>query len=138
MPFICMGRGQFVPSPPVVSTPSAPAPPHRADAHHNLPFQATPFVGRQTDLTEISELLANPACRLLTLVGVGGIGKTRLSIEAARQTSFSHGVCFVPLAPLTSADPLVFTIADSVGLILHGSSDPKQQLFSYLHNQEFR
>jgi len=50
---------------------------------HNLPGQLAPFVGRRGELAEISDLLANPACRLLTLIGPGGIGKTRLAIQAA-------------------------------------------------------
>jgi len=134
--FICMARGQYVTSTPAVSVPSPPPPSHRATPPHNLPIQTTPFVGREDELAEITTLIADPTCHLLTLVGVGGIGKTRLSIEAAQQAGLAHRVCFVPLAPLASAGPLVSTIADSVGLVLHGSSDPKQQLFSYLHNQE--
>ena len=50
---------------------------------HNLPTQSTPFIGRASELTEITQLLADPACRLLTLVGPGGIGKTRLALRAA-------------------------------------------------------
>ena len=53
----------------------------------HLPPYPTPFVGRQDELAQISALLADPACRLLTLVGPGGIGKTRLAVEAARQQS---------------------------------------------------
>jgi predicted ribonuclease YlaK len=52
---------------------------------HNLPIQPTVFVGRTEELSAIIELLSTPACRLLTLVGPGGIGKTRLALEAARQ-----------------------------------------------------
>src|SRR5262245_20353353 len=53
---------------------------------HNLPAQLTPFIGRVEELGEIAALLSDPACRLLTLVGPGGIGKTRLALEAARQS----------------------------------------------------
>ncbi len=71
---------------------AAPAPsqaqirtPHAASAAApaNLPVPPTPFVGRQSELAEIAAALADPACRLLTLVGPGGIGKTRLAIQAA-------------------------------------------------------
>ncbi len=48
---------------------------------HNLPTQSTPFVGRTEELAEIVGLLENPTCRLLTLVGLGGMGKTRLALE---------------------------------------------------------
>ncbi len=51
---------------------------------HNLPPQPTPFIGRQTDLAQIAARLADPACRLLTIVGPGGMGKTRLAIQAAQ------------------------------------------------------
>src|SRR5690348_4250897 len=48
---------------------------------HNLPTQLTPFIGRSDELTQIAERLADPNCRLLTLVGAGGIGKTRLALQ---------------------------------------------------------
>jgi predicted ribonuclease YlaK len=54
-----------------------------AAIRHNLPRQLTPFVGRQQELTQIVQLLADPHCCLLTLIGPGGIGKTRLAIAAA-------------------------------------------------------
>ena len=54
---------------------------------HNLPPQPTPFVGRTRELAQIATQLANPECRLLTLAGPGGVGKTRLAIEAARAGS---------------------------------------------------
>src|SRR5262245_15486171 len=92
---------------------------------HNLPSQPTPFIGRQDELTEITRLLADPACRLLTLVGPGGIGKTRLATEAARlliDSPLLQGeaqgvrVCFALLQPLTSPDFIVSTIASAVNL----------------------
>ena len=80
---------------------------------HNLPSSPTPLIGRQTELTEIGDLLADPACRLVTLVGLGGIGKTRLSIEATRQalSQFSAGACFVSLASTDSAEDIIPRIA---------------------------
>src|SRR5262249_57720427 len=73
---------------------------------NNLPVQPTPFIGRTHELTEILDLLGNPACRLLSLVGSGGMGKTRLAIEAAARAStqaFPGGVYFVPLQPISSS-----------------------------------
>lgn len=102
---------------------------------YHLPAQITPFVGREQELAEIEALLAGPECRLLTLIGPGGIGKTRLSIEAARRTTFAHGVWFVPLAPLSSADSLVSAIAGRLGLNFYGADDPKQHLCSYLSDR---
>ena len=69
---------------------------------HNLPPDPTPFIGREPELAQIAERLADPTCRLLTILGPGGMGKTRLAIQAARSAAdtFAHGVCFVDLAPI--------------------------------------
>ncbi len=84
---------------------AAPAPSFQAaPPPTNLPAQTTPFIGRAAELSEIEALLADPGCRLLSLVGPGGIGKTRLALRAAEDqlAGFPHGVFFVPLAPLNS------------------------------------
>ena len=72
---------------------------------HNLPAEITPFVGREHELGDLYELLLQPDLRLLTLVGAGGMGKSRLALELARSqvSQFQDGVFFVPLAPVTSA-----------------------------------
>ncbi len=79
---------------------------------NNLPFQPTSFVGREKELAEIAALLADPNCRLLTLVGAGGIGKTRLALQIAATLDphFVDGVYFVPLAPVTSSSLLASAI----------------------------
>src|SRR5215470_17020105 len=93
---------------------------------------ASIFVGRDGELAEIARLLADPACRLLTLVGPGGIGKTRLALEAARPFPEAH---FVPLQPLTSPDFIVSATADAINLQFYSGADPKQQLFDYLREK---
>jgi len=105
---------------------------------HNLPPQSTPFLGREEELKKITQLLANPSCRLLTLVGPGGIGKTRLALQAGfeRIGEFPHGVYFIALAPLSSAELLVSTIADSFKFSLHSREDPKVHLLNYLREKE--
>jgi predicted ATPase/DNA-binding CsgD family transcriptional regulator/Tfp pilus assembly protein PilF len=117
----------------------------------NLPSQPTPFIGRVTELEAITHRLADPACRLLTLVGPGGIGKTRLAIEAERMmtndvgairesplpTVFPDGVVFVPLQPVASADLIVPAIAESIGFQFSGPLSPKQQLGDYLRDKSF-
>ena len=102
----------------------------------NLPSQPTPFIGREHELAEIARRLADPACRLLTLTGPGGIGKTRLAIEAAlRLHEFTSGAYFVPLQPLTSPNFMVSTIADALNFAFYGEQDPKIQLLHYLRDQ---
>ena len=99
---------------------------------HNLPLQPTPFVGREAVLSEIADQLRDPACRLLTLVGPGGSGKTRLALEAgaARLADYEDGVFFVALAPLRSAESIVSTVAQAVGFSFPGGGDPRQQLLN--------
>ncbi len=120
-----------------LALPTQPTPPALAIPERALPIYSTPFVGRQEELAEIGRLLQEePDCRLLTLVGPGGIGKTRLAVEAARATEFTHGAWFVPLAPLGSGASLVSAIADGLRLRLHGAADPGEQLFAYLRRRE--
>src|SRR5258706_13192539 len=104
---------------------------------NNLPIQATPFVGRTQELNEIAALLRDPNCPLLTLVGPGGVGKTRLAVEAARTLMdvFPNGVYFVPLQPIQSIDLLIPTIAKAVEYEFFGASDPKSQLLGYLSDK---
>ncbi len=79
----------------------------------------------------------NPECRLLTLTGLGGGGKTRLAIEAASTLAphFPHGIVFVALQPLARSDLLVPTIAQAVGLTFYGGGEPHDQLLGYLHDK---
>src|SRR5262249_13956126 len=90
---------------------ASPGLPVSLSERHNLPAALTPLVGREPELAELSELLRAPETRLLTIVGAGGMGKTRLALELARATleSFGDGVYFVALAPLASADALAST-----------------------------
>ena len=94
------------------------SPPQKsAISRNNLPVLPTPLIGRIHELDELNRLLQDPGCRLLTLVGPGGIGKTRLAIETASQIQdkFSDGVVFTPFASVNSSRFIVPVIADSVG-----------------------
>jgi len=118
-----------------VSRPGVAEPPVRR--RHNLPPQPTPFVGREEELAQIAQRLADPACRLLTVVGPGGMGKSRLVIQAGTDQvpHFTHGVCFVPLASVGSVNLLASTIMDALRVPQHGSMDPQVQLLNYLRER---
>jgi len=102
-----------------------------------LPSQPTSFVGRANELAEIDALLGDPACRLLTLVGPGGIGKTRLALQVATHQieKFHDGVIFVGLAPVSAPNQIVSAIGGSLRLSFSGQSDPRLQLLEYLQKQ---
>ncbi|MCB0179102.1 MAG: tetratricopeptide repeat protein [Anaerolineae bacterium] len=114
--------------------PSPPLTPRRSARLHNFPAQPTPFIGRQQELSEIADRLENPDCRLLTLTGPGGMGKTRLAIQTAVEHSaaFPDGLYFVPLAPISSPDFVVAAIADQLNFSFDGQEDAQPQLINYL------
>lgn len=98
-------------------------------------FEAhTPFVGRTKELAEIAARLRDPGCRLLTLTGLGGSGKTRLAIEAATTAAgqFAQGAVFVALQPIPRGDLIVSAIAQAVGLTFYGEDESQAQLLGYL------
>ncbi len=95
-------------------------------------------LGRSSQIAELKELLQDSQTRLITILAQGGMGKTRLSIEVARQLTnyFSQGVTFVPLARIPSTEYVAQTIAEELGLALSSQDDPKIQLLNYLKNSE--
>ncbi len=113
------------------------APPPAPRGPAPLPLPPTPFVGRAAELAELAGLLADPACRLLTITGPGGMGKTRLAIEAAASSAaaFAQGVAFVPLAALATAEQVVPAIADALGFTFYGPADFAGQLLGYLQDR---
>jgi predicted ATPase len=104
----------------------------------NIPAQATPFIGREDELAILSALLADEERRLITLTGSGGMGKTRLAIEAAGQQTarFQDGVYFVALAPLSSRDEIVQAIVETASIAITSGDDMKTQLLRYLRRKE--
>jgi predicted ATPase len=98
---------------------------------------STRFVGRETERTEITRLLLDPACRLLTLLGPGGIGKTRLAIETASHVGqiFPDGVHLVLLQPLASPDFILSTLANAIGFLGRTGADVTDQLLDHLRDK---
>jgi predicted ATPase/transcriptional regulator with XRE-family HTH domain len=104
---------------------------------NNLPLQPTTFVGRSTELAAIARLLANPTCRLLTLHGPGGIGKTRLAltVAASETAAFPDGVAFVALASISMPSQIVSAIGEALRLSFGGQADPIAHLLSELRER---
>lgn len=111
---------------------------------HNLPTQLTPFVGRESELQELVQILADPECRLVTILGPGGIGKTRLAVQVARHFSpeqtaalvFPQGVMFVALNAVESTSGIVTAIAEAGGFVFYSNQAPRQQLLDYLRDKQ--
>jgi DNA-binding SARP family transcriptional activator/Tfp pilus assembly protein PilF len=109
---------------------------------YNLPDYLTPFVGRETELALIFERLNDPNCRLLTLVGPGGTGKSRLAAQFAQAAaneipeSFHQGLYYCSLAQIGSAETLAGTIAGALKFPLRGKQSPQEQLLDYLRHKE--
>jgi len=111
-------------------------PSHQQILHH-FPAQVTPFIGRDDSLQAIQELLLKEEVRLLTVLGTGGMGKTRSLIECSKRLSlskhpFADGIFFVPLNMISSVSLFPSVVAKALGLSLQSSSQPKKQLLSYL------
>src|ERR1700694_107996 len=91
-------------------------------AKTNLPTPLTSLVGREQEVEEACMLLQRPEVRLLTFTGTGGIGKTRLSLQVARELryDFPDGVFFISLASVTEPDLVTLVIAQTLGLGVAG------------------
>lgn len=103
-------------------------------ATHNLPIPATPLLGREPELAALERIFKDPQCRLMTLTGMGGIGKTRLAIEFAsrQQDMFLAGVYYVSLAPINAVESIVPAIAEVVEHSFSGPMDLKEQLIRHM------
>ena len=125
-----------------ISTPSP------SQIAHNLPPEPTTrFIGRESELSVLDEFIADPAVRLLTIVGPGGMGKTRLALVVAErqlkaegqlsQSPFANGVYFVSLTPLSDSEAIISAVAEAVGYPFQGDDrSPQQQLFDYFRRKQ--
>jgi predicted ATPase/DNA-binding SARP family transcriptional activator len=105
---------------------------------HNLHQPMTSFVGRENELAQVRDRLADPSCRLVTLIGPGGIGKTRLALKIAHEMlgGFAQGVFFVSLEQMGSADLILPAIADAVGFSFSEGEEPRIQIMSFIRSKD--
>jgi transcriptional regulator with XRE-family HTH domain len=136
--FIKAARGELsierLPSPNHAVTRAAPLTARAGAVPGNLPRALTAFIGREPELSALGRLLCDPQCSLLTIVGPGGIGKTRLALEAAQQSRehFPDGVWFVPLVAVSSPTLIIQAIADAVHFRFQDPTNPQAQLLRYI------
>ncbi|MBX2998862.1 MAG: hypothetical protein KF893_10160 [Caldilineaceae bacterium] len=112
----------------------------------SLPREPMPLVGREPELAQLGNMLANPHCRLISVVGLGGMGKTRLALEAAHRLAaqenhgFGNGLLFVRLAdraPTTGPiHHLLYALSDGLGLTLSGQIDPAHEVLHFLSTRQ--
>ena len=149
---ILKGRERLTTTPLALRSPFATSTPITAVIRHNLPRETNVFVGRQRELTTLMQLLTDPAIPLLTIVGPGGIGKTRLVQEIGRRLvtpeveeegetvvagkrPFPDGVFFVSLASLSDPANMTTVLADAFHYRFHGESDLQRQILTLLSNK---
>jgi predicted ATPase len=133
------------PAPGEATTGQAPqATPLATQLPHNLPADMTPFIGRESELRSLASALIDPSARLITITGPGGIGKTRLSLAAARQqldsaregvSRFPDGIYLVPLASVDKAAHIPEVIARVLDISLHDRSNPLRELNNLLQSR---
>jgi predicted ATPase/DNA-binding SARP family transcriptional activator len=104
----------------------------------NFPVLTPAFIGREQELAELERLITSPEVRLISLVGPGGIGKTRLAVQFAASVTkhFPDGVYFVPLASIQDADFIPILLAEALKFSFYGTKDQAQQLGRYLHHMK--
>ena len=103
----------------------------------NLSDQVIDLFGREVELEAVQQRLADASCRLLTVTGPGGIGKTKLAVTAAARACrmFLDGTWAVYLAAVESKDVLLSVLAHALGLVLSSDTDAQRQLHAYLRDK---
>lgn len=105
---------------------------------HNFPTFSSPLVGYSAELSRLRELLGQAECRLVTLCGIGGGGKSRLAAAFGQADAgyYLHGVAFIPLAMLTDAVYLDAALAEALGYSLQNVSEPQREIAAHLAVRE--
>jgi transcriptional regulator with XRE-family HTH domain len=104
----------------------------------NLPAGVTPFLGREAASTELAGLVRRPDIRLITVSGIGGVGKTRLAVETARSLvdRFDHGVYFIPLDNINDAEGFWEGIIKGLHIPTDGVNSSQKSAEDYLGNKQ--
>ncbi len=115
---------------------ASPGTPQAKQTKHNLPAQPTPFIGRAKQIAAIKELLLDTNIHLVTLMGPGGTGKTRLSLQVAQELldQFPDGVYFIPLADDTDANQFISRVAQQLA-VRQGGRPLLENVKDYLHDK---
>ena len=110
----------------------------RTTPRHNLPAPTDPIVGREPDLAALGALLRDEAVRLVTITGLGGVGKTQLAAAAAarQRAFFLDGLWWAPLAGITDARVLPAALLTALGVERAGDVEPEAQLLDFLRDRE--
>jgi hypothetical protein len=105
---------------------------------HNLPAIGRPFVGRTQQIAALTSMLHDPTCRLLTIVGPGGMGKTRLALKVAESqlNNFADGVFFIEVQPSPTHESLIGQIASAVDHKFFQGISPERSLKDYLQDKQ--
>jgi len=106
--------------------------------NNNLPEFSSSFVGRGDELLALSGMIADPNVHLISLIGIGGIGKTRLAIEVGSLFTglFKDGVYYIPLKSISSKESFFHYLGNYLGYSFSGKASPEQQLLNYLRRKQ--
>ena len=130
-------RAALLEAVPARGEPTSPGAEGATSSPSRLPSPVTLIVGREREVEQVAALVSDPVVRLLTLTGIGGVGKTRLGTEAAREVeaSFPDGVAFVGLASLSDPDLFVPTVLRSLGQGEAEGRSPGEALIEHLREK---